>query len=403
MALKKVMNKKIPPHLVWRRECFFILLLLYFSQVLFIPFVTSSFDLNYILTTFRFGVTWICGTLSVFCAYIFLSDKNYIRANFLRIVLNAFSLYVLGTVLFVAIPALREFWITVIYSNNKYQQQLLKEVSYITRFGFGGYTGFGFAFYISSCAVILSFLFINKLISEKKTILYLFIICLGGSFYGRTGLVVSLSTFFCLSLHCIYTRRKKIIFYIFAVVLLLITIGFVLYFAVPSLHLFFEWCLSPIFSYVNTGRFGTGSTDILMDFYRNFHPSDKTFFIGDGHWGNLDGSYYGKTDVGFMRNIYYGGIFYMLAQYSLVILLITLIYLKMKHLNYRGILFIPLMLFMHFVIFEMKGDIAFLFMQQYIPFLLVITHPEYLPAEPKHTTRKISLIKKYALHFNTQI
>ena len=380
-----------------------MLLFLYISQVLFVPLITISFDFNYILTTFRFGVTWITGCLSILCLYNFINGRTVRNIVFFKIVLNAFSFYIVGTILFIAIPGLREFWLSSIDINNEYQKKLVNEIFYVTRFGFGGYTGFSFAFYVSSCSLILTFLFINKLVSAERTMFYLFILSLGGVFYARTGIVVVLFTFLWLFLYCLYKRRGRLVLYAFLVLSCIFIIGFVVYFSVPTLKPFFYWFLSPILNYFNTGKLETGSTNILIDFYRNFHPSDKTFFIGDGHWGNSDGSYYGKTDVGFMRNIYYGGIFYMLAQYSLVILLITLIYLKMKQLNYKGFIFIPLMLFMHFVIFEMKGDIAFLFMQQYIPFLIVITHPEYLSAEHKHTTRKIGLIKKYALHFNAQM
>ena len=33
-------------------------------------------------------------------------------------------------------------------------------------------------------------------------------------------------------------------------------------------------------------------------------------FLGDGYWIDSKGGYYGHTDVGFMRNIYYGGVFF---------------------------------------------------------------------------------------------
>jgi hypothetical protein len=44
-----------------------------------------------------------------------------------------------------------------------------------------------------------------------------------------------------------------------------------------------------------------------------FWPSDKQLLIGDGIYYNSDGSYYGHTDSGFVRQTLYGGLFYTIS------------------------------------------------------------------------------------------
>lgn len=46
-----------------------------------------------------------------------------------------------------------------------------------------------------------------------------------------------------------------------------------------------------------------------------FLPDLKQIIIGDGYYHNQDGSYYGKTDVGFIRQLLYGGILYLFLCY----------------------------------------------------------------------------------------
>lgn len=41
----------------------------------------------------------------------------------------------------------------------------------------------------------------------------------------------------------------------------------------------------------------------MADFYWLF-----TYLLGDGRFSNPDGTYYGKIDVGYLRQILYGGI-----------------------------------------------------------------------------------------------
>lgn len=69
-----------------------------------------------------------------------------------------------------------------------------------------------------------------------------------------------------------------------------------------------------------SGEFSTKSSDGLKEYHLNIWPEDtKTYYIGDTRWTHGDG-YYGDSDVGYIRLLYYFGIpgviLFLCYQYS---------------------------------------------------------------------------------------
>jgi hypothetical protein len=86
-------------------------------------------------------------------------------------------------------------------------------------------------------------------------------------------------------------------------------------------------------------------------------PSSGTLIFGDGRY--VDGKgYYMHTDVGFLRPIFFWGIFPTLLYYSIFFVIIIPIKYKLKREN--GSVFCLLCLF-QLLFFEIKGEILFLF------------------------------------------
>lgn len=116
--------------------------------------------------------------------------------------------------------------------------------------------------------------------------------------------------------------------------LMLSVISIVLYFKwryIPALILFTVICLFLAFNYADnkyvehaleplinlihgTGRISS-STDTLMQKHL-FIPELKQILIGDGYYYSPKGGYYGGTDSGFLRQILYGGVSYMLLCFA---------------------------------------------------------------------------------------
>ena len=148
-----------------------------------------------------------------------------------------------------------------------------------------------------------------------------------------------------------------------------------MYFAIPEIQPFIDWLLEPILNYFKNGKIESASTNSLGKMYENFSPSDKTLLLGDGYWLGLDGSgYYGKTDVGFMRNILYGGVFYTLLLYFLIVIFLFFLFFNLKQNKTKGAGFLTFVMFIQFMLFELKGDITFLFLKAYLPFYLYLIY-----------------------------
>jgi hypothetical protein len=345
-------------------KLFFIDFLFYLVCSLLVVLVTKSFDIQFLIALIR-AILGITGTISVFFIYNFFLKRGKIKISFSMLVIQSTGLYIMGTIMFICFPYIKTIWASVIIDFKKADYSNF--VEYITRYGFAGFSGFGFAFLVSSSAIVLSYLYINRMISELKTKLYSIVILLGSFFYGRIGFVLTLIVFLLLALYSFYHHRRKLLIFFLILISIFVVLGFLIYYMIPDIKPFMNWLVEPLLNWVEGGKAESASTNSLIDFYKNFHPSDVTILFGDGFWFGSDGEYYGNTDVGFMRNIYYGGLFYTFIQYTLVFVLILQISLYMFKANKRGWLFIPFLLVIEFISFELKGDIVFIFLKQYLP------------------------------------
>lgn len=92
-------------------------------------------------------------------------------------------------------------------------------------------------------------------------------------------------------------------------------------------------------------------THMVEDMY--YIPDFFTLLLGDGKYTNANGSYYGHTDVGFMRLILYGGIFGLILVYSLLIYLSRVIARTSKSIAFKRFILLATILFL---VLEMKGE-----------------------------------------------
>jgi hypothetical protein len=124
---------------------------------------------------------------------------------------------------------------------------------------------------------------------------------------------------------------------------------------------------------------GEGITDysvthMFEDMY--YLPEFKTFLVGDGMYTMPNGSYYGKTDVGFMRAILFFGISGCLVNYSMVYM--VLLKIKKKAFSFKPLKGLLLFLCLSMIVLEMKGEAYHQFLTAIIPiyFLLKIDQKE---------------------------
>ncbi len=105
-------------------------------------------------------------------------------------------------------------------------------------------------------------------------------------------------------------------------------------------------------NYLKSGELTTSSTRSMMYMYR-FPEDIKTWIIGDGYFENpyMPGYYYMRTDIGFLRLIYYFG---LLGLFGYTLFQFVTIYQTWKNNNSLYTLFF-LLCFLLYVILSLKG------------------------------------------------
>lgn len=150
---------------------------------------------------------------------------------------------------------------------------------------------------------------------NKKILYYSLcaIIGVAGILSGRTVIValVLVAGFL-----CVMESRRFVAFFLrsFKIVIafiVLLVLSFIIikqYIDLKRYERIVGWAFEVFISYMEKGEVETTSTDAMISMYR--WPEDlKTWFLGHGLFFNSDGSYYMRSDVGYVRLVYYFGIF----------------------------------------------------------------------------------------------
>lgn len=276
---------------------------------------SSDLDISYLLTTLKTTGILIATLLYLMAFY----DRLIIRKVF-----NIFFLNALICMFFGYFSELKEFFIYPFQHMNDIE--LIGMSEYRNSFLAGsGYFGIA-SLYAYAMPIFLYY--INK---NGNYLQYLkfSLIAIAGILAGRVALLVYMIIFGTYSLY--YLKIKFLIFLIIASVL-----SFYLLANLPQLESVYLW-ISDIFgpdSYKDSG-----SLNQLSEMF--YFPSDLTFIFGDAKYANVDGSYYGGTDVGYMRNILFGGIAYIIL---LLGVFLSLFYKLLNNFYCISMFFIALLL-----------------------------------------------------------
>jgi hypothetical protein len=95
---------------------------------------------------------------------------------------------------------------------------------------------------------------------------------------------------------------------LFGVVLVLVLVCVYLYNNIPEIHRLLRFAFEGFINWVETGKWETSSTNKLQTMWV-FPETLKTWIIGDGYFMDptTHGTFYMKTDVGYLRFIFYCG------------------------------------------------------------------------------------------------
>ena len=168
--------------------------------------------------------------------------------------------------------------------------------------------------------------------SNKPTILNfikILVIAIAGVLAGRVALVCY---FLCIAF---FSIRKMSLIYLLGG-LFFFCIGYYLLNNVDYFYNANAWIMEMFGGKIE-------ESNSIMDLKTMFFiPETTTLLLGDGKYGGMD-TYYGGTDVGYMRNLLFGGAFYMF----LVVIVSFLLVYKVKS-NFIILVIFFIALFLHF-------------------------------------------------------
>lgn len=192
----------------------------------------------------------------------------------------------------------------------------------------------------SAVLIILAFVCNNifKTKNNNLTVWYIvafFIIAIVGNMIARTttvGLVLALG-YICIAnivpLIKLNIRNRKMWGWIFAILIISLATSIYLYNNDPNIRGKLRFAFEGFFSLAEKGEWDVSSNETLKKMYV-FPESLKTWVIGDGYFSNpkeIDpyfigkefGGFYMGTDVGYLRFIFYSGIFGLIAFCCVII------------------------------------------------------------------------------------
>ena len=205
----------------------------------------------------------------------------------------------------------------------QFQFESVTEITdrYLNYGTFRGLALAGDQFYGLTTSFGLISIFVMKFYVESSNIKWIgvfFVFFAANMFVGRTGFI----GFFAALGYLFLSSKKnkfKSLFKIFVFTILLISI---LYLALPSSlkevidESVFAYAFQIFYNYKDSGSFSTSSSDRVAEMWQ-ISIGFFTYLLGDGRFSNPDGTYYGKIDVGYLRQILYGGIAFLI--YSVVL------------------------------------------------------------------------------------
>ena len=331
-----------------------------------IPISHFTFDFSYV--PLLLGMI-LCLLRNFLVVYVIKkhSGENGIR-GYMDLFLNACCICVMFTLLFIAFPGFKSFWLNNVIVNNASEAHA-SWAAYEFRYSIGGFAAYAYAT-IFSFAIIMAAYFICANGASMKDIIRFIAVCVGGFFYGRITLFAIL-----IGLVLILFKSKSIL----SLMKFLLIMGCgatVLLMILNQLGehdsrfvVWSNWAFSFVRDLFVRKEITTHSvTYMLNDMY--FIPEFSTLLIGDGYYTDpVTARYYMSTDVGYMRMILYGGIISAIIAYTPMFYMLKKIMEKTQDKLFKRFI---IALFIMWLILEAKGESYYRVILVMYPVLLLV-------------------------------
>lgn len=314
-----------------------------------IPIIHGAVDLSYIPLQIGIILCLLRSVLLIYCLHRY--TKGSIMSQYCKYFFIACCIYVSFTLVFIFEPGFKSFWLDTVLTDVK--DMSLDFAVYEFRYSLDGFAAF-------SSASVFSFacLFCSYLIASSRNVSIIMIACLmlmviGCFFYGRVSLIGMLLG----GLLIVWTsgsifKTVRIIAIIVAFVFGLLAVLNIVSQSNESLVAWQDWAFSIVKQlFVEKEVTDYSVTHMVEDMY--YIPDAITILFGDGKYSNADGTYYGHTDVGFMRLVLYGGIFCLIFVYTIIFKLSRNIVRVSNSVIFKRFILLSVILFL---VLEMKGE-----------------------------------------------
>lgn len=213
-------------------------------------------------------------------------------------------------------------------------------VSYLSG---NGFFGIAVLYFISQVFMTVCFCFNIYKIKTSNFIVIFTLFSVFGCLAGRVMFIAIV-----INLMIMFFKKIKVLCLL--ILFIIITIAFVSQvtslMTVPSFDKLSRWMFEFYFSYKDTGVASSNSTQQLFDMLKV--NANVNYIFGDAAFRNGD-AYYGNVDIGFIRHLYFGGIFFFMLLYLIYLPLISG---SLKHITNMVLLICGLIL-------EFKGNVIF--------------------------------------------
>lgn len=228
--------------------------------------------------------------------------------------------------------------------------------------------------------LLLFYLYASNWFSTRIASFVLLIFLISVMFVGRTsylGLVVGIG-YLLVSAKSVKIGFLKVLHLLYSFLTWLSLLFFIFYLLAPPtltdkvFNHVFPFAYEFVFNYLDGKGVSTVSTDELDKMY---YPLEGwTWIFGDGRYLNPNGTYYGSTDAGYMRNALFGGgaLVAILFLYQWICFYFPK-YKGNNHLSERKLIF--LFIFLLLAVLHYKGEvIGYLIISQVMVFYLVVSN-----------------------------
>ena len=308
-----------------------------------------TFDFSYTKTLIGQFIHLICGVFVV----LFLERTSIVPSGKIEFyIVFAFLIQSIIQLLAMCFPSFAQ---SLLYFSRAYDLQS----------GYGGgvrglalSSSTGWSLSLTYGIVVIIYVKRYLLHNLRFTYIVLGILLLAGNFFaGRTGFVGAAIGVILFLLN----TDKSIRYKIGAVLKVLIFIFiFCVFFVIlfPSVtnilvDRIFPFAFEPFYELYYNGRFGTSSTDTLIDMWK-IPITGKEFLLGSGYFTDpIFGGSFQHTDAGLLRNLLYWGVIGLMSMFLYEVVLIHPIY---KH-GIHNISTYRFLLFLYLAIMELKAPV----------------------------------------------